>query len=86
MRMLASFLCCFLLLLVFGTGSYVYLLWHHYWARVERLQWEQQRRIGQRFYHGEEIVGRQVHNSRNFYAHGVVPTGESGWIGLELNL
>ncbi len=57
MRMFGTFLCFFLLLLVMGTGSYVYLLWHHYWARVERLQREQQQHLNRRFYRGGEIFG-----------------------------
>ena len=41
MKLLASFLCTFLLLMFLGTLSYVYILWHHYWLRVEKLAKEQ---------------------------------------------
>ena len=37
MRMFATFLCTFLLLLFFGTISYVYVLWKHYALRVRKL-------------------------------------------------
>ena len=48
MKLLASFLCTFLLLMFVGTVSYVYILWHHYWIRVERLAREQkmQQQVG----------------------------------------
>jgi len=35
--MFATFLCTFLLLLFFGTFSYVYVLWKHYVLRVQKL-------------------------------------------------
>ena len=41
MKLLATFLCLFLLLLFLGTLSYVYLLWHQYWQRVMKLHREQ---------------------------------------------
>ena len=37
MRIFATFLCTFLLLLFFGTISYVYVLWKHYALRVQKL-------------------------------------------------
>ena len=37
MRIFATFLCTFLLLLFFGTISYVYVLWRHYALRVQKL-------------------------------------------------
>ena len=43
MRMFATFLCLFLLLLFFGTLTYVYIMWRHYWIRVEQLNRELER-------------------------------------------
>ena len=43
MKLLATMLCFFLLLLLVGTCSYVYILWHHYWIRVEKLVEDQNR-------------------------------------------
>lgn len=66
MRVLATFLCVFLLLMVFGTGSYIWLLWHHYWERVGRLQREQER-----------INSRRSGSSYRFRFSGVAELEES---------
>eukprot|EP00095_Tigriopus_kingsejongensis_P005749 maker-scaffold28_size608977-snap-gene-3.9 protein:Tk05749 transcript:maker-scaffold28_size608977-snap-gene-3.9-mRNA-1 annotation:"beta-galactoside alpha -sialyltransferase st6gal i ii" len=38
MKLLVSLLCIFLILLCTGSLSYLYILWRHYWIRVEKLQ------------------------------------------------
>lgn len=38
MKILASLLCVFLILLCTGSLAYVYILWKHYWIRIEKLQ------------------------------------------------
>ncbi len=40
MKILSGFLCLFLLLLLFGSASYIYILWNNYWQRIEKLRAE----------------------------------------------
>ena len=40
MRIFALFLCLFLLLISFGTLTYIYILWNTYWMRVAKLSEE----------------------------------------------
>ncbi len=61
MRLFATFLCFFLLLLVFGTLSYVYLLWRHYLIRVEKLQEEYERH---EYHHGGAMRARHSEGRR----------------------
>jgi len=58
--MFATFLCTFLLLLFFGTFSYVYVLWKHYVLRVQKLYREAEVSAG-----AAERVG--LHGGRHPY-------------------
>ena len=38
MRLIGAFLCLFLVILVSGTVSYIYLMWTNYWIRVRAME------------------------------------------------
>ena len=37
MRLISTFLCCFLLTLFTGTLTYVYIIWNSYWSKVAKM-------------------------------------------------